>query len=176
MMTTGTSWREMRRFQALELKRKGWLQNAIAEALGVTEGAVSQWMKKYREGGEDALVERWYEGPPFLLSEEQRATIPELLTRGAESYGFRGNVWTLARVAVVIKREFDVDYHPSHVSRVLRDVGWTLQKPKLRAIQRNEPAIQKWREEEWPRIKTKQKKNHGRSSSPTSRASTHSRA
>jgi transposase len=175
MMTTGTNWREIRRFQALELKKKGWKQNAIAEALGVTEGAVSQWMKKVRDGGEDALREHWYEGPPFQLTEKQRAKIPELLTRGAEWYGFRGNVWTLARVAVVIKREFAVDYHPSHVSRVLRDVGWTLQKPKLRAIQRNEPAIQKWREEEWPRIKTKQKKIHGRSSSRMNRASTRSR-
>jgi transposase len=174
MMTTDTNWREIRRFRAIELKAKGWKQNAIAEALGVTEGAVSQWLKKFREGGEEALREHWYEGPPFLLTEEQRAKIPDLLTRGAESYGFRGNVWTLPRVTVVIKREFGVDYHPSHVSRVLRDVGWTLQKPMRRAIQRNEPAIQKWREEEWPRIKTKQKKIHGRSSSPTSRASTRS--
>jgi transposase len=171
MITTATSWREARRLQAVELKKKGWKQNAIAEALGVTEGAVSQWMKKARERGEDALREHWGPGPPFLLTEAQRDKIPELLMRGAEHYGFRGDVWTLHRVADVIKREFGVDYHPSHVSRVLRNVGWTIQKPKLRAIQRNEEAIKKWREEEWPRIKTKQKKNHGRSSSRTSRAS-----
>lgn len=171
MIRNPTNWKEERRFRALELKRAGWMQKKIAEALGVTEGAVSQWMKKFREGGEEALLHHPAPGPPFLLTEEQRARIPELLKRGAESYGFRGDVWTLSRVAVVIKREFGVEYHPSHVSRVLRDVGWTIQKPKRRAIQRDEAAIKQWLEKEWPRIKRNRKKIHGRSSAETSRAS-----
>src|SRR6266851_5759558 len=44
-------WREERRKQAWKLKEQGWPQQDIAVALGVSEGAVSQWMKRGREGG-----------------------------------------------------------------------------------------------------------------------------
>src|SRR5579875_2946334 len=49
-------WREERRKQAWKLSQQGWKQNDIAKALGVSKGAVSQWMKKAREGGEEALL------------------------------------------------------------------------------------------------------------------------
>ena len=38
-------WKEGRRLRAWELYQAGWKQVAIAEALGVTPGAVSQWLK-----------------------------------------------------------------------------------------------------------------------------------
>lgn len=44
-------WREGRRLRAWELHEAGWSQAAIAEALGVTPGAVSPWMRRAREGG-----------------------------------------------------------------------------------------------------------------------------
>ena len=46
--------------------------------------------------------------------------MPELLERGAQAHGFRGEVWTCERVAIVIRREFGVSYHPAHVSRLLK--------------------------------------------------------
>ena len=48
-------WREGRRLRAFELKEQGWKQTHIAEALGVTEGAVSQWMKRAAEEGVEGL-------------------------------------------------------------------------------------------------------------------------
>jgi hypothetical protein len=47
---TFSDWREARRFRAWELHEKGWSQTFISEALGVTDGAVSQWLKTVREG------------------------------------------------------------------------------------------------------------------------------
>jgi predicted transcriptional regulator len=47
-----TDWREGRRLRAFELNQQGWSQQRIAEALGVSKGAVSQWMKRARHGGE----------------------------------------------------------------------------------------------------------------------------
>lgn len=150
-----TDWREARRLQAWELHQKGWRQNRIAEALGVTTGAVSQWLKRAREGGVEALHTRKAPGPTPRLTAEQRAQIPELLQRGAESFGFRGDIWTCARVAEVIRREFGVSYHPAHISRVLRECGWSLQKPIRRASQRDEEAIAAWVQDRWPEVKKK---------------------
>lgn len=152
-----TDWRAYRRLRAWELKQQGWKQEDIAEALGVTPGAVSQWMKRAREGGgKAALRRRLAPGAAPRLSEAQKAKIPAWLEKGAEAYGFRGEVWTRKRVAEDIRRELGVTYSPRHVGRILKALGWSVQKPDERAAQRDEAAIRAWVEQEWPRIKKRQ--------------------
>ena len=152
---------EARRFRARELEQQGWKQSVIAQALGVTPGAVSQWLKHAREEGSESLRRRLGSGPPPCLSAAQRAQLPQLLARGAEAYGFRGALWTRARVAEVIQREFGVRYDLSHVGRILRACGWSLQKPARRAKQRDEEAAgairtaRAWKEERWPEVEKK---------------------
>lgn len=146
------SWREGRRLRAWELLEAGWQVGKIAAALGVTHGAVSQWRKRGREGGRQALYERKPPGQSARLTQEQQARIPALLGRGAEAWGFLGQRWTRGRVAKVIGREFGVRYHPAHVSRLLTRAGWTLQKPARRARQRNEAEVTQWREETIPSL------------------------
>src|SRR5207253_10079167 len=87
------------------------------------------------------------------LTAEQKMQIPGLLAKGAEAYGFRGDVWTAKRVVEVIARTFGVRYHPDHVGRLMREAGWSRQKPVERASQRNEEALKQWSEERWPQIK-----------------------
>lgn len=146
---------EARRFRAWELKQQGWKQSAIAQALGVTAAAVSQWLKRAREEGVEGLRRRAGKGPTPRLGVTQRAQLPALLAQGAESYGFRGALWTRARVAEVIRREFGVTYDPTHVGRILRACGWSLQKPARRSRQRDEQAIRAWKEEHWPEVEKK---------------------
>jgi len=165
-------WREGRRLRAWELKQRGWSQQAIAEALGVTAGAVSQWMRRARAGGAEALRRRVAPGPPSKLAAEQREELPALLARGAEAFGFRGEVWTAKRVATVIRREFGVRYHPNHVGKLLRAAGWSVQKPVRRASQRDEAAIEAWYAERWPALKRGPTRKAGPSFGPTSRPST----
>ena len=112
MNRSPNNWKEARRLQAWHLKQQGWSQRQIAEALGVSEGAVSQWMTRAREGGPEALRHRPPPGAPRRLSAEQLARLPALLQRGPEAYGFRGHVWTRGRIAAVIRLEFGVSYHP----------------------------------------------------------------
>jgi transposase len=149
------NWREGRRLRAWELRSKGWTQQRIADALGVTQGAVSQWLKKAKEGGVEALRHKKPSGAPSRLTPSQKSELPELLSKGAESYGFRGEIWTCERVSEVIRKHYGVSYHPSHVSRILRSLRWSLQKPKRKAKQRKEDEIQEWREEKWPEIRKK---------------------
>jgi transposase len=148
-------WREGRRLQAWELHQKGWEQKAIAEALGVSKGAVSQWFKMANQEGVEALHGRKGGGPKPRLNDQQLSDLREQLTKGAEYFGFRGDVWTQARVATLIKRLFDVSFHPAHVGRLLKKLGWSRQKPVARASQRNEAAIERWRSETWLELEKK---------------------
>jgi transposase len=146
-------WREWRRFQSLELKRHGWFQRDIAEALGVCEVTISRWLARARTTGTEALFAHPSPGHPSELSPAERRLIPEFLWHGPEAYGFRGEVWTCARVAKVIEWEFGVTYHKGHVARLLRELGWSPQAPIRRAIQRDEEAIERWRNEIWPELR-----------------------
>src|SRR5207244_1537612 len=125
--TTQLDWREGRRRRAWELKQHGWKQQDIAAALGVTPGAVSQWLTRGREQGVEGLRRHPAPGRQARLTSEQLAQLPALLERGAEAYGFRGQLWTCRRVAEVIRRTFDVTYHLAHVSRLLHAVRQSVQ-------------------------------------------------
>jgi len=138
--------------RALALKQQGWTQRAIAEALGVSEPAVSQWLAAARRAGPDALRSHPPPGAAPKLTAGQKRLIPEFLWHGPEAYGFRGQVWTCARVARVIEEEFGVSYHKDHVGRLLAELRWTPQVPIRRAIQRDEGAIRRWRAEVWPEL------------------------
>ena len=160
-----TDGREWRRRRAWELYQAGWWQKDIAVALGVSRAAVCQWVKAAREGGGiEALRPRPRLGGPAKLSAEQRAQIPGLLAHGAPAYGFGGDVWTAKRIASVIERTFGVRYHPDHVGRLLRQAGWSVQRPIQRATHRDEAAITRWHEERWPAIK----KRRSRKDTPSS--------
>jgi len=158
-------WREARRLRAWELREQGWKAARIAEALGVTPGAVSQWFKKADGEGVEGLYRRKAPGPKRRLSEEQMAQLPALLEQGAEAHGFRGELWTCPRVAKVIEKEFAVTYTPQQIGNILRKLGWSRQKPISRAIQRDEVVIAAWREETWPALKKRPETKDAPSSS-----------
>lgn len=131
--TSQPDWREDRRLLAWELHQQGWSQGRIAATLGVTQGAVSQWLKRAREyGGAEALRRQPAPGRRAALTREQLCGLPNMLARGAEAYGFRGNHWTTVRIAKVLEQVFGVSYHPAHVSRLLRQYcpGWRDLNPK----------------------------------------------
>ena len=77
LSSRATDWREGRRLRAFELKQEGWKHKEIADALGVTKGAVSQWMKRARDEGVEGLRHKPPPGVRPRLSAEQRARLPE---------------------------------------------------------------------------------------------------
>ncbi len=153
LSSQATNWKEGRRLRAWELYQEGWKQRDIANALGVTQGAVSQWLKRGREGGVESLRHQPPPGATPPLSPVQRDQLLKLLSQGAEFFGFQGEVWTQPRVAILIRDRFGVSYDPSHVGRILKACGWSSQQPVHQATQRNEEAIRLWKEERWPQIK-----------------------
>jgi len=133
----------------------GWLEVDIATALGVNKGTVSKWLAAAEVRGVEALRAHCSAGHPPKLTGEQLRRIPEFLSYGAEAYGFRGEVWTCPRIVQVIRWEFGVSYHRDHVSRLMKELGWTPQVPNTRAVQRDEAAIKQWRLETWPELRRK---------------------
>jgi transposase len=150
-------WHEWRRFRAVQLVGLGWSHADVAQALGVSKAAVSQWLTQVRRSGLQALVSHPHGGHAKLAAAQKRL-LPDFLWHGAEAYGFRGDVWTCARLAKVIRQELGVSYHKDHVARILKALGWTPQLPITRAIQRNEEDIDRWRKKVWPQLRTRAKR------------------
>lgn len=155
LSSQASDWREGRRLRAWELYKQGWAQQQIADALGVTQGSVSKWLTRAQTHGVSALRRKKAGGPRARLSTDQRAQLATLLSQGAEAFGFSGAVWTRARVAALIKRTFGVSYDVSHVGRILKALRFSRQQPIRRARQRNEQAIEAWRERDAPALKKK---------------------
>ena len=124
-------WQAVRRLRAFELKPHGWKPGEMAEALGVSPAAVSQWLANRREDG----AEWWRAKPrptgPTKLTGDQSGLIPERLSHGAEASGCRGECWTCVRVATVIGEEFVSWDHKAHVSRLLKRFHWTPVTPHV---------------------------------------------
>ncbi len=125
----------------------------VARRLGVSPAAVSRWKKISQQAGRDGLKAKPHPGRRPKLTVRQRQKLERLLLKGPLAHGYMTDLWTLKRIAEVIERRFGVRYDPSGVWHVLRGIGWSCQKPEGRARERDEEAIARWRQQDWPRIK-----------------------
>jgi transposase len=158
MRPKGSSARlEQRRRDAVAMLRRGVKAAAVAKAVGVSLVSVGRWRKAAAAGGVKALAARPARGRPPKLSAGRRRELLGLLRQGPARHGFGTELWTLARVAEVIRRRWRVSYHPSQVWRILTGLGWSCQKPQCRARERDEREIRRWRRVEWPRIKKRRR-------------------
>jgi transposase len=162
---------EARRHRALKLLDEGRSLHEVGRLIGCAPISVMRWRDARDEGGTAALRVRFSPGRPPKLKKRQRQRLVKLLLQGAMAQGYRTEIWTTARVAAVIRKTFGVRYHRDHVGRLLHALGFTHQKPERRALERNEEAIERWKNEDWRRIKKKPRGWVPTSSSSTSRAS-----
>ena len=160
-----------RRKQAARLFRRGVRQADVARQLGVSRQSVSRWYAEWSAGGSGALDGAGRAGRLPRLTKLDLARIDRALRRGARAHGYPTELWTRVRVAQVIQSLTGVAYHPSHVSRLLRQLGWSRQRPARRAVERNEAAITAWVKERWPRVKKTPAAGGPGSASKTSRGS-----
>jgi transposase len=142
---------ERRRRRAVELMRQGESPTAIARILGADRSSLYRWRAAARRPA--GLAARPHPGPAPRLSDGQLRRLEAMLQQGAKAHGWPNELWTAARAARLIRRRFGVTYHPDHVRRFLRArLGWTSQKPRRRAKERDECEIARWLREEFPRI------------------------
>ena len=156
---------ERRRLEAARLWERGVGNTDVARRLGVSRQAVVQWARMRREGGDAALRKAGRAGRAPKLSGAQLERLRAKLLAGPEALGYRTPLWTCPRVADLIKRDFGVSYHSGHVWRVLRQLGWSPQRPAGRARERDETRIADWKRKTWPALKKKRSGSGARSSS-----------
>ncbi len=147
---------EMRRMMAARVLQQGKGIREVSRLVGVSPGTVSRWNQKLQEQGPEALKAEPHPGKLPKLTAAQKERLAEILRQGARAAGFPTELWMLKRVAQVIEREFGVQHHPGWVGYILREMGWSPQKPERRAQERDEQAIQTWCTEEWEQVKKSQ--------------------
>lgn len=146
---------EQRRTQAGRLFGAGERLAAVARKLHVSRQSVSRWFRQWKGGGTTALRGAGRAGRRPRLHADQLQQVDLALRQGARANGFNTDLWTLPRVSRVIEQVTGVDYHAGHVWKVLRSMGWTLQRPARRARERNDEAIRQWVAGRWPAVKKK---------------------
>lgn len=145
--------REQLRLEAAERFERGDATGEIAWDLRVGKRSVRQWRRDWKAGGAQALRSK---GPVSVerLSAEQWERLEAELKRGPLAHGFADDQrWTLKRIKLLIGRMFHVGYTVQGVWKLLRRHGWTCQVPVRRALERDEAAVEVWKEQVWPLVK-----------------------
>lgn len=143
---------ERRRLKGARLLKQGVPQAEVARRCGVSRQTVSMWERRRKSKGAEAMKRRPL-GRPRQLSDAQCATLSKVLLEGALAQGFATELWTLPRVAKLIRERFGIEYSIGHMWHLLRRLGFSCQKPARRATQRNEPGIEGWKKRRWPALK-----------------------
>ena len=151
-MKRDTKALQRRRLRAARLLEKGMSQAEVARRLGVTRQSVNTWLKKLKAEGREALKAQPL-GRPGQFGKAERGELIRLLKRGAVAAGFPTELWTLPRIQALISERFGLRYSEVHVWRLLRELGFSCQRPSGRAIQRDEQAIRAWKRQQWPALK-----------------------
>jgi transposase len=135
----------------VEAVDRGESPEAVARVIGVNRSSMYRWLAAARQP--NGLAAKRHPGPDPSLSLDQWRILDELLRQGAQAHGWANRLWTCARVAEVIRRRFGVALHHDHVGRLLHDrLKWSPQKPRRRARERDEPAIEHWKTHRFPEI------------------------
>jgi transposase len=149
---------EARRRRAAEYFQERKPLADIARLVGASLSSVKRWKRAWQEGGVTALAAKPHPGPTPKLSSDQKLQLVEILKDGPMKAGYRTDLWTCARVSEVVRKRFRVSYHADHVGRILHDLGFSPQKPQQVAREQDAAAVERWRKQDWPRVK---KKPHG---------------
>jgi transposase len=156
---------------------RGESQAAVARALEVTTAAANHWHQAWAAKGPVGLKAAGRAGRKPRLTPAQLMRVERALRRGPRAQGFSTDLWTLPRVAQLIHRLTGVAHHPGHVWRVLRNLGWSLQRPAKQARERDEPAIAAWKTRRWAQLKktpvgdTRGSSSRTKAGSPSTRSS-----
>ena len=125
---------ESRRRLAARMLAKGKGIREVARQIGAAPSSVKRWKDALEGGGSDALKAKPHTGRPSRLSRKQRQQLSRILNKGPRAAKLRTDYWTCGHVGKIIRRTFGVRYHPDHVSRILRALGWKYRKAKSKTL------------------------------------------
>lgn len=133
--------------------RKKESPEKVAEEYGYHRSNIYRWIQIYRKKGYEGLKARKPTGRPRELTAKEIRRLKNYLSKDPRQLKFHFGLWTIKMVQKLIKDKFGKDYGISGIHNLLKGLGYSYQKPLLRASQRNPEAIAKWKKEEYPKIK-----------------------
>lgn len=141
------------RVQGILMSLEGHTAGEIAHQLKVHRSTVPLWIDHWNSYGEEGLWEGQRSGRPAGLSENQRQALQDILDSGPVAYGLETGIWTSPLVRQIIHAEFQQVYHPGHVRKLLRRLGYSVQRPTTRLVQADLKQKRKWVRYTYPNLK-----------------------
>jgi transposase len=145
--------RERARFKAAKLFKKGVSQAEIARKLKATPAAVHYWHTAWKKRGKEGLRSKGHPGFASSLTKQDRIKFKRAVLKGPLAYGYETDFWTLPRLSAVMKKVTGIRFSDVWTWHIVRSLGFTPQKPQVRAIERDEAEIKAWKEKRLPGLK-----------------------
>ena len=149
--------RVAQRFHAIALSIEGHTTSQIARTLNVHRSSVPLWIQQWNDQREAGLLEGQRSGRPSVLSVQQQKQLQDILDSGPVAYGLESGIWTSPAISNLIAQEFGVGYHPGHVRKLLKRLGYSVQRPTTRLVQADLAQKNRWVRYTYPRLKKKPK-------------------
>ena len=143
------------RIQGVMLSLEKHSVSDIAGLLHIHRSSVHAWISSWNAYGEMGLHEGHRSGRPSALTETDREQLSDIVESGPVAYGLQTGVWTSPVIAEVIEDEFGVRYHPGHVRKVLKGLGFSVQRPTAKLVQADPKKQNKWTRYTYPNLKKK---------------------
>jgi len=146
--------------RAVRRVQDGENPEVVIKALGFHRACIYDWLARYRSGGWEALRSRKSGGRKPRLNGKQIQWIYKTITMGdPRQFKFPYALWTRGIIAKVIREKFGITLSLPSVGRLLAQLGLTCQRPLFRAYQQNPALVEKWLQDEYPKIKALAKKD-----------------
>lgn len=150
---------EQIRIRAVKRVQQGHSPEEVIATLGFSRACIYNWLARYRTGGWNALMSGKQSGRPKSLSASQIAWIYKTIRdKNPLQLKFPFVLWTRSTVTRLIRNQFSLQLSESSVARLLRQLGFSCQKPLYRAYQQNPEAVEQWKNTVFPEIKKRAKK------------------
>lgn len=144
---------EQRRFKAVRLFQLGRSDSDIARSLDISRQSVGRWRSNWNAGGLQALKSKGPAGVKARITSAQVDQVMTALKAGPLAAGHPTDVWTLPRVAILVRQLTGQRYHSGHCWHLLRRLGFSCQRPTRRAVERDDKQIADWKRSKWPALK-----------------------
>jgi len=143
------------RIQGVMLSLEKHRISEIAQLLHVNRASANSWIQLWNAHREEGLMEGQRSGRPPKLTEAQKERLYDIVESGPVAYGLHTGVWTSPILCGIIEEEFGIFYHPGHVRKLLKDLGFSRRRPTTKLVEADPKLQNKWVRYTYPNLKKK---------------------
>lgn len=149
---------EEMRIRAVLQVQSGVSPEDITKALGLSAPVIYNWLARYRQHGMDGLKAKKISGrPPRLTGKMMKWIYNTVVQKNPFQFRFEFALWTRDMIREIINDKYKIKLSLSSVSRLLKQLGLTCQRPIFKAWQQNEQQVNNWLKKVFPKLKLRAK-------------------